>query len=235
MEALGARCTRSPSRTRSAVSSPRVCKHVRELCASDERYVWLNQYSNDDAWKAHYRTTAPAIARAVPGPGRAVRRRRHGRDPDGLRPLVPQPPPVRADRRGRPRRLGELRCARRRAGCSPASAWRAVRRCSTSRSSTRSSTSRRPTRSAPVTGWPGAGSCSAARPAPSSAARCSWLAAHDAEDVTAVALAPDLGERYLDTIYQSNWVRTSTATTSSAPIRSPLPRADAPAVGLPPA
>ena len=34
-----------------------------------------------------------------------------------------------------------------------------------------------------------------------------WLARHDTRDLTAVAIAPDLGERYLDTIYQSNWVR----------------------------
>ena len=34
-----------------------------------------------------------------------------------------------------------------------------------------------------------------------------WLALHDARDLTAVAIAPDLGERYLDTIYQSNWVQ----------------------------
>jgi cysteine synthase len=34
----------------------------------------------------------------------------------------------------------------------------------------------------------------------------SWLAEHDAHDLTAVAIAPDLGERYLDTVYQSNWV-----------------------------
>jgi cysteine synthase A len=34
-----------------------------------------------------------------------------------------------------------------------------------------------------------------------------WLARHGARDVTAVAIAPDLGERYLETIYQSNWVQ----------------------------
>jgi cysteine synthase A len=34
-----------------------------------------------------------------------------------------------------------------------------------------------------------------------------WLAQHDASGLTAVAIAPDLGERYLDTIYQSNWVQ----------------------------
>src|SRR4051794_25314922 len=35
--------------------------YVRALCASDSRYVWLNQYTNADNWKAHYRKTAPAI------------------------------------------------------------------------------------------------------------------------------------------------------------------------------
>jgi cysteine synthase A len=34
-----------------------------------------------------------------------------------------------------------------------------------------------------------------------------WLAAHGTPGMTAVALAPDLGERYLDTVYQTNWVQ----------------------------
>ncbi|CAM5680513.1 pyridoxal-phosphate dependent enzyme [Streptomyces canarius] len=34
-----------------------------------------------------------------------------------------------------------------------------------------------------------------------------WLARHGTRDLTAVAIAPDLGERYLDTIYQSNWLQ----------------------------
>jgi N-(2-amino-2-carboxyethyl)-L-glutamate synthase len=33
-----------------------------------------------------------------------------------------------------------------------------------------------------------------------------WLERHDAGELTAVAVAPDLGERYLDTIYQTNWL-----------------------------
>ena len=40
--------------------------YVRSLCASDDRCVWLNQYTNPGNWKAHYRTTAPAIARQFP-------------------------------------------------------------------------------------------------------------------------------------------------------------------------
>jgi len=34
----------------------------------------------------------------------------------------------------------------------------------------------------------------------------SWLDAHDVDGLTSVAIAPDFGERYLDTIYQANWV-----------------------------
>ncbi len=33
-----------------------------------------------------------------------------------------------------------------------------------------------------------------------------WLSRHDTADLTAVAIAPDLGERYLDTVYQTNWI-----------------------------
>ena len=40
--------------------------YIRALCASDDRYVWLNQYTNQNNWKAHYRRTAPAIARQFP-------------------------------------------------------------------------------------------------------------------------------------------------------------------------
>lgn len=40
--------------------------YVRMLCASDDRYVWLNQYSNEGNWQAHYRRTAPAIVRQFP-------------------------------------------------------------------------------------------------------------------------------------------------------------------------
>ncbi|MBW5255011.1 pyridoxal-phosphate dependent enzyme, partial [Streptomyces sp. P01-B04] len=40
--------------------------HVRRLCARDDRYVWLCQYSNPGNWRAHFRTTAPEIARSFP-------------------------------------------------------------------------------------------------------------------------------------------------------------------------
>jgi cysteine synthase A len=34
-----------------------------------------------------------------------------------------------------------------------------------------------------------------------------WLAQHDERELTSVAIAPDLGERYLDTVYQTNWLQ----------------------------
>jgi cysteine synthase A len=40
--------------------------YVRALCRSDDRYVWLNQYADPNNWMAHYRTTAPAIAGQFP-------------------------------------------------------------------------------------------------------------------------------------------------------------------------
>ncbi len=43
--------------------------------------------------------------------------------------------------------------------------------------------------------------------APWSAQRARWLDLHGAHDLTAVAIAPDLGERYLATVYHTNWVQ----------------------------
>ena len=39
---------------------------VRQLCERDDRYVWLNQYANPDNWGAHYRTTGPEIIKQFP-------------------------------------------------------------------------------------------------------------------------------------------------------------------------
>ncbi|MGA4881001.1 2,3-diaminopropionate biosynthesis protein SbnA [Streptomyces lydicamycinicus] len=40
--------------------------YVRKLCEEDARYVWLNQYVNPANWRAHYRYTAPGIHRSYP-------------------------------------------------------------------------------------------------------------------------------------------------------------------------
>ncbi|WP_436961403.1 2,3-diaminopropionate biosynthesis protein SbnA [Streptomyces sp. SudanB182_2057] len=40
--------------------------HVRKLCADNPAYRWLNQYANAGNWTGHYRTTAQEIAKAFP-------------------------------------------------------------------------------------------------------------------------------------------------------------------------
>jgi N-(2-amino-2-carboxyethyl)-L-glutamate synthase len=37
---------------------------IQRLCSLDPQLVWVNQYSNPDNWRAHYEYTAPAIAAA---------------------------------------------------------------------------------------------------------------------------------------------------------------------------
>ncbi|WP_290051593.1 2,3-diaminopropionate biosynthesis protein SbnA [Amycolatopsis solani] len=39
---------------------------VQELCERNPGYLWLNQYANDENWRAHYRHTAPALVRQFP-------------------------------------------------------------------------------------------------------------------------------------------------------------------------
>ncbi|MFF2044615.1 2,3-diaminopropionate biosynthesis protein SbnA [Kitasatospora sp. NPDC058170] len=39
---------------------------VADLCAAHPDYHWLNQYANPGNWTAHYRTTGPQIAKAFP-------------------------------------------------------------------------------------------------------------------------------------------------------------------------
>ncbi|MGI8816482.1 MAG: 2,3-diaminopropionate biosynthesis protein SbnA [Pseudonocardia sp.] len=62
IEALGARVhiITEPSETGGLLGAR--MDYVRTQCAHDSRYVWLNQYTNPNAWKAHYNTTGPAIA-----------------------------------------------------------------------------------------------------------------------------------------------------------------------------
>ena len=180
---------------------------VKELLESDERFVWLNQYSNSNAWKAHFRTTGPAIARQFPGPRRAVRRGGHDRHPDGLRAVLPAVAPAGAGRRDRQRRFGGVRRppARRMipglgTGVRPEMldesfvddvVW--VEESDTVRSLPPAGPQGLPLRGSTGTVVSGA---------------ATWLGRHDRHgELTAVALAPDLGERYLDTVYQANWVQ----------------------------
>ncbi|MGC5287072.1 2,3-diaminopropionate biosynthesis protein SbnA [Micromonospora sp. NBC_00617] len=40
--------------------------HIRELCADDSSYLWLNQYANPRNWQAHHQTTGPEIFTEFP-------------------------------------------------------------------------------------------------------------------------------------------------------------------------
>jgi 2,3-diaminopropionate biosynthesis protein SbnA len=179
--------------------------YVRALGASDDRYVWLNQYSNPDAWKAHYRATAPAIARQFPrldvlfvgagttgtlmGCARWFKQRRPSVRVvavDAVGSVTFGGPPGRRMIPGlgtsvRPPLLDESYVDEA-VRVEEAAAIRACHRLARS-------------------GFLFGGSTGTVV-----SGATDWLAQHDAGNLTAVAIAPDLGERYLDTIYQTNWL-----------------------------
>ncbi|MFE3323802.1 2,3-diaminopropionate biosynthesis protein SbnA [Streptomyces sp. NPDC059176] len=41
-------------------------ERVRELCSQNSRYLWINQYANPANWQAHYQSTGPEILSAFP-------------------------------------------------------------------------------------------------------------------------------------------------------------------------
>jgi N-(2-amino-2-carboxyethyl)-L-glutamate synthase len=179
--------------------------YVRELCASDDRYLWLNQYTNPGNWEAHYRTTAPAIARQFPAldvlfvgagtTGTLMGCARYLRDwhrpvrivaVDSVGSVTFGGPPGRRLIPGlgtsmRPPLLDE----------SYVDEVLRVEEADTIRACHR--LARRGFLFGGSTGTVVSGAMS-------------WLARCDGRDVTAVAIAPDLGERYLDTIYQADWL-----------------------------
>ena len=180
---------------------------VRELLESDERFVWLNQYSNSNAWKAHFRTTGPAIARQFPrldvlfvGAGttgtlmgcarffRQWHRRVRIVAIDSVGSVAFGAQPARRMIPGlgtgvRPELLDE--------SFIDDVVW--VEESDTVRFCHR--LARKGFLFGGSTGTVVSGAAT-------------WLRRHDRHDeLTAVALAPDLGERYLDTVYQANWVQ----------------------------
>ena len=180
--------------------------YVRALCASDPRYVWLNQYTNPGNWRAHYRTTAPEIARQFPhldvlfvGAGTTgtlmgcARYFRRWHRPvrivavDSVGSVTFGGPPGRRMIPGlgtsvRPPLLDE----------SYVDEVIFVEEADTIRACHR--LARRGFLFGGSTGTVVSGAAE-------------WLAQHDATELTAVAIAPDLGERYLDTIYHTNWLQ----------------------------
>jgi N-(2-amino-2-carboxyethyl)-L-glutamate synthase len=179
--------------------------YVRGLCASDDSYVWLNQYTNAANWQAHYRRTAPAITRQFPeldvlfvGAGTTgtlmgcARYLRGWHRPvrivavDSVGSVTFGGPPGRRMIPGlgtsiRPPLLDE----------SLVDEVLLVEEADTVR------TCHRLARGGFLFGGSTGTVVSGA---------IDWLSEHDTRGLTAVAIAPDLGERYLDTIYQADWV-----------------------------
>ncbi|QUQ68761.1 2,3-diaminopropionate biosynthesis protein SbnA [Kutzneria sp. CA-103260] len=180
--------------------------HVQALCDSDDRYVWLNQYANPANWRAHYRRTAPAIARQFPGLDvlfvgagttgtlmgcaryfRQWRRRVRIVAVDSVGSVTFGGAPRRRMIPGlgtsvRPPLLDE----------SYVDDVVHVEEADTIRACHRLARN----------GFLFGGSTGTVV---SGAAE--WLSRYDTCGLTAVAVAPDLGERYLDTVYQTNWLQ----------------------------
>ncbi|MGZ4618666.1 MAG: 2,3-diaminopropionate biosynthesis protein SbnA [Frankiaceae bacterium] len=179
--------------------------YVRALCAADKRYVWLNQYINPGNWEAHYRRTGPQIARHFPGldvlfvgagtTGTLMGCARYFREwhprvwivaIDSNGSVTFGGPPGRRLIPGlgtsvRPPLLDE----------SYVGEVVLVEEADTIRACHRLARS----------GFLFGGSTGTVV-----SGAMKWLARHQAQDLTAVAIAPDLGERYLDTIYQPDWL-----------------------------
>lgn len=179
--------------------------YVRAACASDPRHVWLNQYANPDNWGAHYRWTAPAIARHFPDldvlfvgagtTGTLMGCARYFKEHrphvmiiaiDAAGSVTFGAPPARRLIPG----LGT--------GVRPAIleesyvddvVW--VEEPDTIRACHRMA--RRGFLFGGSTGTVVSGALD-------------WLERNGTCDMTAVTIAPDLGERYLDTLYQLNWI-----------------------------
>ena len=196
--------------------------YVRAMCASDSRYVWLNQYRNPNNWGAHYRRTAPAIARSFPeldvlflGAGTTgtlmgcARWFKQWHRPvrivaiDSVGSVSFGGPPSRRVipglGSGEPPEMLDESYVDEVVMVEEADTIRACHRLA-----------RRGFLFGGSTGTVVSGAAS-------------WLARNGSADVTAVAIAPDLGERYLDTVYQTNWLEDLFGKDVLAPVQAAHP------------
>ena len=179
--------------------------YVRAMCASDDRYVWLNQYTNPGNWRAHYYTTAPAIAHQFPrldvlfvgagttgtlmGCARYFREWHRGVQVvavDSVGSVAFGGPPGR-------RMIPGLGTSVQPPLLDMSYVDDVVR--------VEEADTVRACHVLARHGFLFGGSTGTVV-----SGATSWLTRNGARDVIAVAIAPDLGERYLDTVYQSNWV-----------------------------
>ncbi|WP_067800049.1 2,3-diaminopropionate biosynthesis protein SbnA [Actinomadura formosensis] len=181
--------------------------YVRNLCESDGQYVWLNQYANRNNWLAHYRGTAPAIDREFPDlevlfvgagtTGTLMGCARYFREHDRPVTIVAVDAVGSVTFGGIPERrmVPGLGTSSRPALVDESFIDDVVHVAEPDTIRTVHALASR--------GFLFGGSTGTVV---SGAAR--WLEAkYPGEDPVAVAIAPDLGERYLDSIYEEGWLR----------------------------
>ncbi|WP_406727092.1 2,3-diaminopropionate biosynthesis protein SbnA [Streptomyces sp. GD-15H] len=205
MKALGAEVVvvDEPDATGSYLAARKA--HVRERCAQDPRYVWLNQYENPGNWVAHYENTAALIAKQFPGldtlfigtgtGGTLMGCARYFREhrPSVRIVAVDTVGSVNFSGEPGPRHIPGLGASTPMPLIDPSVVdevlWveepDAIRMC------------RRLAARGVLLGGSSGTVVSAA---------VQWLTRHGSAEHTAVAIAPDLGERYIDTIYNDAWV-----------------------------
>ncbi|MFG2562596.1 2,3-diaminopropionate biosynthesis protein SbnA [Streptomyces sp. NPDC048496] len=181
-------------------------EYVRALCASDDRYVWLSQYTNPSNWKAHYRRTAPEIARQFPQldvlfvgagtTGTLMGCARYFREWHRPVRIIAVDSVGSVSFGGSPgrRMIPGLGMSMRPPLLDESYVDEVIRVEEADTVRTCHRLARRGFLFGGSTGTVVSGATA-------------WLARHDARDLTAVAVGPDLGERYLDTIYQTNWLQ----------------------------
>lgn len=179
--------------------------YVRALCASDDRFVWLNQYTNQENWRVHYNRTAPTIARDFPelsvlfvgagttGTLMGCARYFRERQPTVRVVAIDTVGSVAFGGPSSRRMIPGLGTSIRPPLLDESYIDEVVRveEVDTIRACHRMA--RRGFLFGGSTGTVVSGAIA-------------WLDKHRTGGVTAVTIAPDLGERYLDTVYQSNWV-----------------------------
>jgi cysteine synthase A len=180
--------------------------YVRAMCESDDRYVWLNQYSNPQNWQAHYRNTAPAIARQFPqldvlfvGAGTCgtlMGCARYFREWDRPVRVVAVDSVGSVTFGGEPgrRMIPGLGTSVRPPMLDESYVDEVVR--------VEEKDTIRACHRLAGTGFLFGGSTGTVI-----SGAMDWLSLHGSGHVTAVAIAPDFGERYLDTVYHANWVQ----------------------------
>jgi cysteine synthase A len=206
METLGARVhiITEPSATGGMLGAR--MDYVRTQCANNDNYVWLNQYTNPNAWKAHYSTTGPAIAAefadvdvvfvgaGTTGTLMGVARYFADNHPNVRVVAIDAVGSVTFGGPAGQRMIPGLGTSVRPAHVDESYIADVVY--------VEEIDTIRACHSLAARGFLFGGSTGTVI-----SGAAAWLAANDpTNELTTVALAPDMGERYLDTIYHTNWV-----------------------------